>query len=254
MQVHRLVYEHMVGAIPSDYVIDHVCHSKATCADVARCPHRVCLRPEHLRAVTRAVNSSAERTVHVRTHCVNMHEFTATNTTVRRNGARVCRTCSNARAREVARRPSPDPVELRMCKSGLHVMTSENTWSDSRGYRRCLACRQATLARYAARRVERLAAEFVKCGRGLHALVGDNVVLTGRGRECRSCREVARLRCANDLHDMFADNVRFKTVRGRTYRVCRACDKEGSRRLHSASGLRQAPHQAATPDNESQGR
>lgn len=42
--VHRVSYEHYVGAIPSGYDIDHLCRNRA------------CFRPDHLEAVTRSVN------------------------------------------------------------------------------------------------------------------------------------------------------------------------------------------------------
>lgn len=45
LSVHRLAYELQVGAIPDGLVIDHLCHN------------RVCVRPEHLRPVTRKQNT-----------------------------------------------------------------------------------------------------------------------------------------------------------------------------------------------------
>ena len=49
---HRAVYEHLVGPIPAE-TLDHVCHSRSTdCVGGPSCPHRRCVRIEHLEPVT----------------------------------------------------------------------------------------------------------------------------------------------------------------------------------------------------------
>lgn len=87
---HRVAYEHFVGPIPAGLHIDHLCRV------------RRCCNPEHLEAVTQAVNN--QRAMAVRqpiTHCKYGHEFTPDNTA--RNGRqRLCLACR--RRRYLARR------------------------------------------------------------------------------------------------------------------------------------------------------
>jgi hypothetical protein len=62
---HRLAYEAFVGPIPERHEIDHSCRV------------RRCVNPEHLRAVTHAVNMGA---IPKRTHCRAGHAYTPENT------------------------------------------------------------------------------------------------------------------------------------------------------------------------------
>lgn len=93
---HRIAYQAVVGDIPDGCEIDHLC----------RVP--LCCNPEHLEAVSHAVNVrrgvSPWADKRRQTHCKNGHEFTSSNTIVRRNGTRECRTCKRTHARESARR------------------------------------------------------------------------------------------------------------------------------------------------------
>jgi hypothetical protein len=88
---HRVSYELHKGPIPEGLVIDHLCRV------------RHCVNPDHLRAVTHAVNILAgvgRGALHARkTHCVNGHEFTAENTRLCEGGRRRrCRTCDRVSA------------------------------------------------------------------------------------------------------------------------------------------------------------
>lgn len=59
---HRVAWELLVGPIPDGMTIDHVCHNDDTmCAGGAGCPHRRCVRPDHLRVATSAENTRAGR-------------------------------------------------------------------------------------------------------------------------------------------------------------------------------------------------
>ena len=82
---HRWAYETFVEPIPAGLVIDHLCRQPS------------CVNPDHLEAVTQTVNlqRSAKAT---KTHCVNGHEFTESNTYRRPDtGTRQCRSCASER-------------------------------------------------------------------------------------------------------------------------------------------------------------
>lgn len=91
---HRFVFEHLVGAIPTGLVIDHLCRN-----------HR-CVNPEHLEPVTQAENvrrgvgpALARERWAQQTHCKHGHEFTPANTHLNGAGSRECRACKALRAR-----------------------------------------------------------------------------------------------------------------------------------------------------------
>lgn len=108
---HRFFYELLVGPIPEGLELDHVCHTQAQgCRAGMLCPHRPCVRPEHLEPVTRKVNHRrgwANETTRERhaaiTHCKRGHEFNERNTyRVLSQGVikRSCRACKALYARE----------------------------------------------------------------------------------------------------------------------------------------------------------
>ena len=87
---HRQSHRYFIGPIPDGFHIDHLCRVHA------------CVEPTHLEAVTRKIN--AERGIKATaTHCVNDHEFTPANTTIRANGTRTCKRCNADRARRAYR-------------------------------------------------------------------------------------------------------------------------------------------------------
>jgi hypothetical protein len=119
------------------------------------CKNVLCVNPDHLEVVTRAVNSSrAVKANREKTHCARGHEYDAENTIhkIQRHGAkhRVCKTCRNAaakRQRERLDKVSPVPTlnhnsAKTHCKRG-HEFTFANTHiKPNGGGRRCLACRR----------------------------------------------------------------------------------------------------------------
>jgi hypothetical protein len=98
---HRWAYEHFVGEIPDGLVIDHTCHTRA-CAGGTSCPHRRCVNPAHLEAVTQKVNIARGQTAQshaTKTHCIRGHELTESNIYLS-GRKRQCRTCRAIRRRE----------------------------------------------------------------------------------------------------------------------------------------------------------
>lgn len=83
-QSHRLVYEALVGPIPDDMTIDHLCSNKA------------CQNVDHMEVVTREENTRRGATRRwsgvVITHCPQGHEYTPDNTRIV-NGSKACREC-----------------------------------------------------------------------------------------------------------------------------------------------------------------
>lgn len=92
--VHRVTYQLLVGPIPDELELDHLCQYESCC------------NPEHTEPVTSQVNS--ERTDAARkTHCVNRHPLSGGNLIIKRqpNGhtIRNCRTCANENRRRPTR-------------------------------------------------------------------------------------------------------------------------------------------------------
>lgn len=82
--VHRVAYEDRNGPIPDGLTIDHTCNNK------------LCVRPDHLEAVTRTENIRRAPTGNtLKTRCDRGHELDDTNTTVRPDGRRRCKACHN---------------------------------------------------------------------------------------------------------------------------------------------------------------
>src|SRR5215471_14956809 len=83
--IHRLVYQWLVGPIPDDLVVDHLCRT------------RHCVNPEHLEAVTAIENvlrGNGALAIHRRkTHCPQGHPYDEANTIWLTGGiGRRCRT------------------------------------------------------------------------------------------------------------------------------------------------------------------
>lgn len=97
---HRFAYTLLVGPIPAGLQIDHLCRNT------------MCVRPEHLEAVTQRTNMlrgiGPQAINHRKTHCVNGHPLAGESlyAYVREDGrsARRCRTCNTAHAREYRKR------------------------------------------------------------------------------------------------------------------------------------------------------
>ena len=85
-KAHRYAFKQLVGPIPDDMTIDHLCLNKA------------CVNPDHMEIVTFSENS--KRGNPLKSRCLNGHAFNDANTYYYRNGRRKCRTCERDRMRK----------------------------------------------------------------------------------------------------------------------------------------------------------
>lgn len=104
--VHRWSYQTFVGAVPAGQQVDHLCHTRE-CTLKDACPHRRCVNPAHLEAVTVRVNvhrSSNPAGLNViKTHCPAGHRYDEANTRpIVREGKRRCRICRADQFRRAA--------------------------------------------------------------------------------------------------------------------------------------------------------
>lgn len=97
-RVHIIAYTSLVGPVPKELQLDHLCR--------VRC----CVNPHHLEPVTRRENiqrGNAGKYQREKKHCPKGHEYTESNTIFRKRTDgrpyqnRLCRTClrANSRAR-----------------------------------------------------------------------------------------------------------------------------------------------------------
>lgn len=161
-KAHRFAYERFVGPIPDGLEIDHTCHTKSCPTPGRADPHRRCVNPRHLEAVTRPVNmqrstrpestrAQFEQYRESVTHCSKGHEYTPENTQWRttKGGyrSRRCAQCNRDNvAKHKAARRAANPPKTRVlpdrCKRG-HLYTEANTRiavRNGRQKRECRAC------------------------------------------------------------------------------------------------------------------
>jgi hypothetical protein len=91
---HRYAYETLVGLVPEEYDLDHLCRNRA------------CVNPDHMEPVSHKVNVlrgvSFSAINATKTHCPQGHAYTPENTRTERYGGRRCRTCERGKKRSAA--------------------------------------------------------------------------------------------------------------------------------------------------------
>lgn len=92
--VHRIAYEKAFGEIPVSLKIDHTCHNGTGCDLGDNCPHRRCVNPSHLEAVTHRENTKRGQKGQRRTNCRAGHDLTDNqNLYFRNDGSYRCKEC-----------------------------------------------------------------------------------------------------------------------------------------------------------------
>lgn len=144
---HRLVHEAKIGPIPPGYDVDHTCHDPAACPGGLDCPHRGCIEPTHLRAVTHAENMAPARACRARpAECKHGHPFTTENTYTDRHGSRHCRACASRRATDGARKKIDGRARVgETCRNG-HVIAEVGLTYNGRSCRECARVRNQEYA------------------------------------------------------------------------------------------------------------
>ena len=98
MTSQRAAYEILVGPVPKDLHIDHLCHKwDTTCLGGRSCPHRRCVNPGHLEAVTRSANNTGRIVPH-KTTCPRGHQYNANGEP--RKDKQICLLCLKIRRNE----------------------------------------------------------------------------------------------------------------------------------------------------------
>lgn len=101
MQAHRFVWSVLVGPIPDDMTLDHLCKNT------------LCVNPDHLRVLDNVTNSLLGYSQHAKnarkTHCPQGHSLSGPNLGIGSKGERLCLSCRRElnRKRDAERKPCP---------------------------------------------------------------------------------------------------------------------------------------------------
>ena len=89
---HRLAYTFVIGPIPTELELDHLC----------RVPR--CVNPNHLEPVTHLENVRRGQGHGSETHCPQNHPYDEANTVILLNKRRKCRICRRAQSNKASRK------------------------------------------------------------------------------------------------------------------------------------------------------
>lgn len=190
---HRVAYRLEHGEIPEGLEIDHLCRNRG------------CVNPEHLEAVTHAINVERAK----QPECRNGHLYVAGSFYVRENGTKVCRVC----LRKARLKCDPPATDRRV---GHAVTRHAGGWGCKCG----VALGPTQAAARAAMRDHRNSDYREEMTPS--ANFNDNGF---RDREA----------CIHG-HDFTPENTRITVKRGRWYRTCRACDARRQREYRARAG------------------
>jgi len=147
---HRAAYEELIGAIPAELELDHLCRNRS------------CWNPWHTDPVPHSVNVQrglAAAGIRARaalvTACPAGHDYVGLNDRRRRNGKRYCHACAverERRKREERGAGVPNAAKTH-CPKG-HPYDKENTYVGPSGQRMCRSCRRAHLQAHRARKAK----------------------------------------------------------------------------------------------------
>jgi len=97
---HRFSYQLHNGPIPNGLKLDHTCHNGTGCLHGDKCPHRRCVRPDHLEPATCRQNILRGESLPAqnarRRNCVHGHPLTGDNLLIE-HGKRRCVKCKKRR-------------------------------------------------------------------------------------------------------------------------------------------------------------
>jgi hypothetical protein len=135
-RAHRFAYRFFVGPIPAGRELDHLCHTRdLSCPGGDACPHRRCVRPDHLEPVDHRTNMIRGRNSGRRvgqsfgvkdtlTHCPQDHEYTPENIYEAPSGRLECRECRSARKQ--GKRPRSESLPS-VCLNALGALGGNGT-------------------------------------------------------------------------------------------------------------------------------